>query len=208
MGTNYEVCGGGSGLDWDGWREGYDQMPWAEQQAYYAEVAERYPRQEHYSREVADNFFGRYRPRSVVELGGWDGSLARYVLEQPHAPEQWCNYDLVRVPQVCTAPGYQLHVLGRPLWEAGAVVADAFVATHVIEHIRAHELGRLVGCLRVRACLVEAPLRPEPQPWAGYCGTHILEVGWQGVDALFAGAGYQAAAEGGEWRYYERASST
>jgi hypothetical protein len=41
----------------------------------------------------------------------------------------------------------------------------------------------------------DTPLDDEPPNWRGFTGTHILEVGWHGVDQLCAQHGYML-----DWR--------
>lgn len=190
-------------FDFDAWRAGYDHMTFEQQKSCYEEMAELYPCQRSFDLYQAAMFFQRYRPKTVVELGGWDGALASSCCSKRMI--SWRNYDIVAVPQVCLQPAYELVVLNRPLWEFDAVTADAFVATHTIEHLRARELEELVPKLKVKACLIEAPLREVPTDWTGYFGSHILEVGWDGVDALFVAQGFTAARRWRHGRFYEAA---
>lgn len=189
-------------LDWDGWRENYDAMTFADQREFYKTVAAHFPDQSHHNAEVAHTFFDEIGPCTVAELGGWDGALAGEMLAR-HPIELWTNYDLVVVPQVCASPRYRLQALTRPLWDA-PVEADAFVAMHVIEHVKAIELARLVAQLRVRECLIESPLEDGPTDWSGYSGTHVLELGWDGVDGLFERAGFEITHEWVWGRFYAR----
>jgi len=116
----------------------------------------------------------------------------------------WRNYELIRVQQSCIDKCYELCIVSKPLWEYASLRADSFVATHAIEHIREHELEKLVSKLVVKSCLIEAPLGDEPKSWNDYQGTHILEVGWKGVDAIFAARGYKAEEKWVHGRYYVR----
>lgn len=179
-------------MNWDGWRQSYDRLTFQDQKDFYRDCAVLYPCQQHFDLEAAREFFDRYRPRTVLELGGWDGALASQILADHDEILCWRNHDLVAVPQIPTDPRYELNELFEPLWEGrGYLYADAFVATHTIEHVKARELGRLVAKLHVKACLIEAPLDDSPLDWRGYDGTHVLELGWEGVDALFGTYGYE-----------------
>jgi hypothetical protein len=184
-------------FNFDRWREEYDSLSFEDQQEAYEHVARMFPNQRSFDVVEARKFIARYQPKTVVELGGWDDALANSL----GAFRSWTNYDLVEVPQACAAFWYELVVLQRPFWEDD-YEADAFVATHTIEHLRARELESLVQRLRVKACLIEAPLRSGPTDWKGYRGTHILEVGWEGVDAIFANSGFRVDERWSSGRFY------
>ena len=175
--------------DFDAWRAAYDDLTFDDQKLIYDRIRELHPNQRSASLKRAYPFFDRYQPQSVMELGGWDGFLAACVLGQHPEIRSWVNYDLTPVLQSCVDMRYAMIVLKRPWWTKKRT-ADAFVATHTIEHIRANELGKVIDKLNVSFCLIEAPLEEEPKSWYGYAGTHILEVGWNGVDEMFSVAGF------------------
>lgn len=194
--------------DFDEWRAAYDTLTFQDQRKVYAEVAKLYPLQRAADVAQARQFFGCYQPQFVVELGGWDGWLASRILSQDETIRAWSNYDLISVPQVPADVRYYQRTLPRPFWETDALGgADAFVAAHVIEHIRFRELVMLVEKLTLNSvsyCLVEAPIQRKPTDWTGYHGTHILEVGWDTVDPLFARGRYKIAHAWEHGRYYIR----
>jgi hypothetical protein len=189
--------------DFDQWRARYDDLSFDEQKQIYERIRELYPNQRHATLERAYPFFDRYKPETVVELGGWDGWLATCALGQHPEIKRWWNYDLVEVPQTCIDKRYALKVLERPFW-AHYRAADAFVATHTIEHVKAVELEKIVDSLTVECCLIEAPIERRPRTWEGYCGTHVLEVGWDAVDEMFEKQGFKVDEAWGFGRYYAR----
>lgn len=186
-------------FDFDAWRDSYDTLTFDDQKGVYEDIARLFPCQQSFNIDAAREFIGLYEPRTVVELGGWDGALANHFDDLV----SWRNYDLVAVPQVCAKPWYQLCVLEWPFAQY-LHVADVFIAMHTIEHFRAAELEQIVPRLCVKACLIEAPLDEAPTDWAGYFGTHILETGWTGVDSIFASAGFIVRHEWPSGRFYER----
>ena len=187
--------------EFDLWREHYDSLTFQDQQAFYRRLAVLYPCQQSFSLYQAGLFFQRYRPRSVVELGGWDGALANHILAGDSRIEWWHNYDLVEVPQACVDDRYMLHVLSEP-FQAATRSGDAFVATHTIEHLKEHEIREVVARLKFRVCLIEAPLNDRPTDWTGYFGSHILDVGWARIDQVFSEHGYRVDHEWPSGRFY------
>ena len=188
--------------DHDRWRQEYDTLTFEDQKQVYEWIRYLYPNQRSFTAQAAYRFFNRYEPRTVSELGGWDGFLAACVLGQHPEITGWTNYELVEVPQSCVDARYRLRVLSRQLWDNIAIVADAFVATHTIEHLRAHEVDKLVSKLRVAACLIEAPLADGPTDWTGHPSSHILEVGWDEVDLIFERHGYRIDHHWNHGRWY------
>jgi hypothetical protein len=184
-------------INWDLWRTDYDVMTFRDQQRFYRIVAEQHPVQQTFNPQVAADAFDLIGGTNlrVAEVGGWDGLLAAIMLKRGDVAT-WLNYDLITVPQVCKHPGYQQVELDGYLWNRGAVTGDVFVACHTIEHLRARQLDQLFRCLRTRWVYLEAPLDDEPTDWAGFEGSHILEIGWEGVEELLNLHGYENVAGG------------
>lgn len=185
-------------LDWDAWRAEYDAMTYQDQQAFYDEVFDTYPVQRAYDPLLVGGLLTLTRPKTVLEFGGWTGDLARDLLPGMPWIESWTNVDCSRkalAASVCDDPRYRPRLAECWLWEE-EWSADFVVASHVIEHIRAKELAQLLRSVKCRALYLEAPLRMEPTDWSGYAGSHILEIGWAGVDGLAGLAGYVLAERG------------
>lgn len=74
------------------------------------------------------------------------------------------------------------------LWELGQLPHyHVYLASHFIEHIRERELLLLLKAIpqHGRFLAFSAPLPEEgPTDWAGYHGSHILEVGWDEVGRI------------------------
>jgi len=184
-------------LDWDAWRAGYDEMTFADQQAFYREVAELYPLQESANVCMAHDAFDLIEQEhlTVIELGGWNGRLASQMLARGDIAI-WFNFDLVDVPQAISSaePRYNQVVLDDWFW-AERRKADVFVAAHTIEHLSAAHLRQLIACLDVSWVYLEAPLEAGPRDWTGYAGSHILDIGWEGVGGIMLANGYKPVAE-------------
>jgi len=191
-------------IDWDQWRAEYAELSFAEQQAFYRQVAIAHPEQQHFDLDAAVEAFKLVDEDSftVAELGGWDGALAGELIAR-FPILRWINWDIVAVePQVCVDHRYFAVELDDWFWSERQS-ADVFVATHMIEHIRASELEELFDCLDVGYIYLEAPLTNEGQQWAGYRGSHILELGWREVTKLLTDRGYEPIYSGaicGMWQ--------
>ena len=184
-------------IDWDEWRREHANLTFADQQAFYSRVAEHYPHQQSFDAVAAHDVFD-FIPEErldVVELGGWDGALAAIMLSRSDI-SRWTNYDLVEVPQVCRHANYRLELLRDYLWNQEPVRGDVFVACHTIEHLTARELELLFSVLLVPYVYLQSPLKFEPVDWAGYPGSHILEIGWNGVAELLQVCGFVCVGPG------------
>ncbi len=183
-------------IDLDQWRAHYAASTYAEQTAFYADIFRLYPQQKHHSIDHVAAAFDRYAPQTVVELGGWDGELAAQMLAKRPDIESWVNVEISRPAVQSTLeqmdPRYSAPELDDWYWTK-EWSADLFLASHCIEHLTADDLDRTLRATSAKQLFLDAPLADGPTDWHGYLGTHILEVGWRGVDELCAGYGYRLA---------------
>lgn len=186
-------------IDFDTWRARHAEMSFADQQAFYEELAERYPVQESFDVAGVASALGAIDCLlDVIELGGWDGKLASIFAERWWL-RSWTNYDLVALPQATSSDSYRLVVLKDYLWNLTPRPADVFIACHTIEHLTERELRSLVEWLDVRWVYLQAPLEAGPTDWDGYHGSHILEIGWAGVSEILTENGYRITPTVGLW---------
>lgn len=163
-------------IDFNWWRANYDRMDFAEHQAFNAACLEQFPVQRSFNTEACARFLEERQPKTVVELGGWDGGLATEMLERFGGIDTWLNYDITPdVPQECGDPRYDVVVLDGWPWDF-KVTADALVASHVVEHMRISQVELLLNAWDVRHAYIDTPLGGNPQ-WEGYQGSHIIETG-------------------------------
>lgn len=180
-------------IDWNAWRANYDTMSFADHQEFNADCVRLHPEQRCWNGEACDRFLAERWPRTVVELGGWDGSLAADMLARHPRIDVWTNYDISPgVPQACDDPRYQRVVLDYWPWHYYPQ-ADALIASHVFEHMRAEEVVRLVARWDVGSIYIDCPVGPGPSGWHGYEGSHILEVGSTELLWRLEQVGYKAA---------------
>jgi hypothetical protein len=183
--------------DWDLWRAFYDDMDFEDQAAIGNLIAEAFPTQAHFDTFAARHCFRLIPDKEpwVVEVGGWTGELAAMMLRVEPRIAAWTNFDLCQRAldeSVVDDSRYYPVMLDTWPWDLElADRGDVFVATHMIEHIRGWQLEKLAESIQAPYAYIEAPIFDHAKDWAGYEGTHILELGWPGVDAIFRRCGYK-----------------
>src|SRR4051794_15438819 len=84
----------GQPIDCDEWRRNYASWTLAEHRAFYSRVWAEFPDQSHHDAQIVADTILSYAPRTVVELGGWDGSLAVAMLDAFPGVERWTNVEI------------------------------------------------------------------------------------------------------------------
>lgn len=185
----------------DAWRRDYDVLTVADQKAFYDQVYREHPRQSHYNAEKLFETIERYMPGTVHELGGWDGEAALELLPRSPWIRSWTNIEVCplaaqagvdRARGSRVAARYGVLCPDTWYWEQ-TWSPDLFVASHTIEHLKARDLEAVVQATNARVLYFDAPLWETPVSWAGSITTHILEVGWLGVDEICERHGYTKA---------------
>ena len=176
-------------VDWDAWRSQYHTLTYEQHRAFNDHVGRTWPRQEHFDAELARLFLDTYQPATVIELGGWDGALAQQIGGNV---ESWTNYDITDRPQVCTHPGYRRVIPDGWAWQQ-PLQADAFVASHVLEHLSEQHLHELLDALDCQAAYVDVPLKDSPYQWRGYFGSHVLPLSMPQFEAAWQAHGWRVA---------------
>jgi len=186
--------------DFDAWRERYDEMTYQEMKDFYNRVEMEHPLQQAFNAEAFSRFLAyvinAIGPIAVLEIGGWKGELAHRILSKTGVIK-WHNYEICESavrqtislsPHISPTEWYRPIVPGDFVWNITLPEASVLVASHFIEHIKQRELAILIGNLpdTIQFVGLQAPI-PEfgyDIDWAGYHGTHILEVGWKQVSDL------------------------
>lgn len=195
-------------LDWDRWRTDYPHTTLAEQQDFYTQVFAAYRNQRHYNEQAVSRAIQDVKPKEVVELGGWDGELASAMLDIYPSIGVWLIHEICReAAEVADTRHSRLFAPQMRNWYwTEDWTTDLLIASHVIEHMTAEELGKTIEATETSAIYLDAPLVNDPTDWTGYVGTHIIEVGWDGVDAILAGytSAWRMSHDTGEARLYRR----
>jgi hypothetical protein len=197
-------------LDWDAWRAAYPGMTYEQQQAFHSEIYKHHPVQQHYDPLYVMRAIEYVQPGSVVELGGWDGELAKSMLSQYSGIRLWRNVELCREAAIQGHNPYEDRYtatdMGDWYW-THEWHCDLFVASHTIEHLSVQHLNEVVAHTHAEALFLDAPLLDGPFNWRGFTGTHILECGWDGVTEICNEHGYylewaedhQTNPQSGDW---------
>lgn len=179
-------------IDCEEFRANYDKWSVREMQEFHSRIYAEFPDQTHHSYEPLRAMLSEFQPRRVLELGGWDGTAAARALSEHAFIETWCNVEVCReaVANGYSGERYEAVAPARWFWEY-EWEADAFVAMHSIEHLRARDLRAAIEAVACPTLFFEAPLMDHAVDWAQSPTTHILEVGWGGVDEICADLGYR-----------------
>lgn len=200
-------------IHFDEWRADYNGMTYEEQVVFYNEVEKVYPDQTDFDPPSWHRFFdyvlGGIGPVSVLEIGGWKGEMAEMVFRViPEAIKTlvvrgeikptWFNYEISQeAVDKCIIPDQPRYHISVPpdfAWNIPLPLADVFIGSHVIEHIKENEFVSLLYNLpsSIKYIALESPIRETDtnRDWARYTGTHILEIGWQELESHLAGHGF------------------
>lgn len=193
--------------DFDLWRDNYDRLTYKQQIKFYNQVAIDHPLQRGFDEVEFEDFLEPLGEITVIELGGWKGELAGYVLNKLPKIRRWLNYEISEQAvkeTACNDDRYEPLVPADFLWNIEIPNADVFVSSHTIEHIKVAELDKLLSKLPVKYIGLQAPLADEGTDWGGYYGSHILEVGWNTVIELLREYGFTLTHSKGEFRGFAR----
>lgn len=197
--------------EFDRYREAYYCMTFEERKRLHEKWLRQYPYQKRFNQQwVLGCFKGVVYSLSrndfkVVELGGFDGSLALEVLKR-YPRLRWLNIEVIKHKMVAGLEKYKYreHELSKQLWEEGLDLTkyDVFVASHVLEHIADYEFKKLLAFLnanQIEFLIMDIPIAPNGQTWDGYNGSHVLQLGSNQVKAFLA-ASHVLVKEEGAWR--------
>lgn len=183
-------------IDFAAYRAAYDAMSYEDLVGWHARVWALYPDQDKHSHDLLGRFFGKYGATNVVEVGGWTGDAAAAMLTTYPEIQSWRNYELCQQAIGAPATDDARYFGVWPedwVWNLDAPEADTAVLAHVIEHMRAEQVGRLAGWISkagVRRVYVEAPIWDEPRSWRRSKSFHILEAGWNQIIPMFSERGF------------------
>jgi hypothetical protein len=171
--------------DFDEYRRIYPHLTFRDKQRIYETYYAAYALQNEFAKDI--QFINKalqqfVDPFSVVELGGYTGRLAGYVInDQARRVKSWLNLELIPHTSYKHIPGYREQVLACELWRSReSCVCDLFVASHVLEHYSNIETDALLRYLCTENpsfILLISPLWEMGQTWNGYKGAHVLTYG-------------------------------
>ena len=187
----------------DRYRHDYAAMPFAEHQRVYGVIERVYPDQSCFDRQAVASFLQMLIthdiPPAILELGGWKGELAHAMLQQFRGIHFWHNIEICReaVQKVVCQDRwgrYTCNTLDDFFWREKpnwVQMYNTLILSHVVEHMRledfagtiAHCAGKGVGYL-----YLDIPHITEDshKAWRGWTNTHVLEGGWNDIEAILA----------------------
>lgn len=180
--------------EFDQWRAGYNTRTLEQEIAYHNELEARFPDQAHFNLDAALSAFNIVWPRNVLEAGAWKGHLAKEILCSGIGVRKWVAYEISTAAiekTVCHYPEFTYIIPDRFDWFTSShhfERFDMFIATHFIEHISDEHfegMAAAINAAQVPALYFEAPINDTPTQWDGYQGTHMLNMGWNAIKALF-----------------------
>ena len=202
-------------ISWDHWRNNYDDFSYEDQLKYYDEIYGQFPKQNYCTITYADLFFRKIsvhqKPIKILEIGGWDGTVADYMLKIFSWIGHWTNYEICQSAisnGLVHSARYMSIVPKTFIWDMEEIPeTDVFFAAHTIEHMKAAQAELLFSRLnKVKWMYLEVPI-PESSTdtsWLGYCGTHILEIGWEQLEEMLKSFGFHVTWSSGHIRFLER----
>jgi hypothetical protein len=207
----------------DDWRAAYPTMSLQEQIDFHAQVWKRWPdAHQHSDDKPAEFMFGQLidQPVSVLEIGGWTGDLAKKMLAAHANIEGWYNIEIcaeaVGKAMQIEDERYAAMVPNVWPWESDNSGFNVLYMQHVIEHMTFEQFIALIDSgPDIEWVFIQSPLEMDGRDWTGYPGCHILEVGWDTIDAAMEQRGftlqwawwdtqYSTAPENGRTRIYRR----
>jgi len=194
----------------DLWRSNYRESSIADHAEFYRLIHSEYPDQKHYNLEAVLVFLGAVQERRfmVVELGGYDGALAKECLESTGRIQRWENFDICSPEiQQPSDPRYVATKLDQQFWEMLVLPhADAFVASHVIEHLDRPDFLALLDCIQnVPYVFLDSPLGDSVAvDWTGATAAHVLDLSWDQVARAMELRGFESFETIGSSRSFRR----
>ena len=206
----------------DLWRESYYDWPYENHQRFYNVLHEVFPDQQKYDASAVGPALIHAaveldRPLNVWELGGWDGALAKEMIETlDDCILYWLNEEICRravingwhddavpVRYYAISDSYDWAWNGPPLPSC----YDIAILSHVIEHLSYPHLQSLLKFLdRIPFIYIQTPAsmggKPHPTNWMGTMSTHKLEVGWGDVYSFLKQLDYAELWQKGEARFF------
>lgn len=181
-------------INWNQWRANYATTSFTDQLRFYSQLAKDYPHQRWGSIDPIIEAFRAVSPRRVVEVGGWKGELATDAANAGLSFDSWTNYEISDVAVDPSAPSwYQHERLTDWVWNyEGLSKPDMLLFVHSAEHMLLAEVVKTVEAFgKPEVVLIQSPLDNEPINWNNFNGTHIIEVGWDGILEALDELGYK-----------------
>jgi hypothetical protein len=177
-------------IDWDAYRFDYPALTDEQHIELYERVWRECPKQRSATVDLVRRFLGH--DNAIVEIGAWDGWL--WTETKSHVGP-WLMLDVCpsALAAAQAAGGQTLLLKAFRWWRHIAPGGDALIACHIIEHLSDDDFTEMARAVfpAFREVYLEAPLPQQgPCDWAGYDGSHVMKMGWDGVRKVMADLGF------------------
>ena len=203
----------------DRYRRDYATMPFAEHQRVYSTIERVYPDQSCFDRQAVAAFIQLLLAHgvtpAVLELGGWKGELAHVILKEFREIHVWHNIEICREAVQKTVchdiwARYTCNTLNDFFWHEKpnwVQMYNTLILSHVAEHMRLEDFaGTITHCAAkgIDYLYLDIPHITEDshKAWHGWTNTHVLEGGWNDIEAILAQHGYSKVSGESTPRYY------
>jgi len=131
------------------WRTAYDTLTFDDHKKLYAQLIDcGVGEQAHFSFDAARAML-EWEGTHVLEIGGWDGQLAKRMLHEVPEIVDWTNFE------VCdfAAESHEIeddrysYDVDRWAWDADLRQYDTFVSSHALEHMSRNHLELVVDAV-------------------------------------------------------------
>jgi Fe-S-cluster containining protein len=190
-------------IDWDLWREQYNNLTFDDQRRIYDELLPKFPQQEGYDAAFFLHVFQRLQMAGfalevmkVSELGPFRGELAGICLKQ-FKLRAWAGYEISRWAVERTRPdakklGFYNIAIGNQFWDMDLPCFDIFVSSDTIEHFTDEDAKKIfdTACVRADILMLQIDCKPKGASWRGYDGTHIIEMTTEDIIEYLSSKGF------------------
>lgn len=184
-------------IDWNGWRNKYNNLTIKESAEFHNYVQQAYPIQNDWVADLTDHFFTSLKDESlsVLEFGPWDGAAAFHSLNKFDNIKQWIGYDIC---ENAIVNGYKHNrytpvvTVDKWFWELDLPKFNVFYTSHALEHVSSVQAELIIRNLpnTVKYCYVDIPLKPDATNWHNDTSMHIYDRSLEELIRVFNSCGF------------------
>lgn len=195
------------------YRKNYDKLPLENHKALYEVIAKFFPEQKQYDYKSVFTFLSELINKgdlSVLEIGGWKGDLAQKVLDSSlnNFITKWLNYEICDAA-IKAGFSHKKYKTASPPVKINYKRHNVLIMSHVIEHMQFNQFKDMMDEIKkakypIKRIYIDAPISEyiANVNWHDYMGTHVLEVGWNEIEAELLKHGYKKYFQDGNIRWF------
>jgi len=195
--------------EFDKFREEYRGMSYKDQSLFYSKVYSEYPVQKHCSLGLAYDFFSRIGSVSVTEVGGWDGGVAKELLNRFPQIKTWTNYEICpeAVLNSIQDERYIAYITNDYIWNLPlSIDSECMFMSHSLEHMRLIQFTAIAQkFVKAKYAYLEAPIAENyAADWTGDLSTHVMTNSWPDIEQSMESLGFQVIEKYPNVRFFRR----